>query len=335
VNTPLIALLVFLLLGSLILDWAINALPARELRRRARSDLPDARSAYRISKLVNYGWVVKFLLWLFGTATAVVLVLWSTKTSYLLATAIASLIGLLVLYRRRLPNSSGLLNSLAGWLAVGMAWLLHFIEPLLNKLPHKENRQLNTGLFETADLEDLLKLQAHQPDNRISFEDLDTARAALSFSTKTVASVMVPIKDVRIVLPDEAIGPHLMDELHASGYSSFPVGKKVGKKLPLQIEGTVYLKDLVANPLKTIASQVATDEVSYIAADKKLIEALEEFLRGHTLLLIVSNEREEPVGAVWLEDILERLLGRKVLPEVDNPADADIRTYPSRPKKKW
>lgn len=320
----LVCLLAILVLASLLVDWAANVLPTHELRRRSRLDPPEHKTARRLYNFKAYGQASSVWLWLVGTAGASALVLWSAEKSTGLAILTASAISLLVVNRRRLQQAEGILWSLAGLLAAGFAWLLHWLDPLLKKLSKASVSKANTGLFETADLEDLLKRQIHQPGNRINQEDLSTAAAALGFSTKNVAQVMTPMKQVRLVLPDEAIGPHLMDELHGSGYSSFPIGKRVGKKLPPQIQGTVYLKDLVTNSLKGTAGQVATDEVVYIEETRKLIEALETFLKTKSLLLIVQNEREEAVGALWLEDVLEQLLGRPIKPEIDNPADADV-----------
>ncbi len=330
----LIGLLVIGFLTSLLLDWAINVLPTKELRRRTRSDRPNHTTAKYLYAFKSYGWVTNAFLWIVGTATAATLIVWSTKSSYVLTAAAAVLISLLTVKHRQVQTTRRWLWTLSGWIARFLAWLFSLIEPLLVKLPKSRKAHIShSRLYETEDLVDLINRQNKQTDNRISQEDLATARAALSFSDKTVASVMLPIGKVRIALPDETIGPHLMDELYESGYSSFPVGKKVGKKLPPKLQGTVYLKDLVASTHKQTVSQVATDETAYIENDRKLIEALETFIRAKTSPLIVTNEREEPVGALWLEDVLAQLLGRKVSPEADNPADADIRQIAAAEEK--
>lgn len=298
---------------------AIASVPIKEFKRMP----PD--HAKGLLALVRLGAPAIIFIWLLSTAAAAVLFFQAVNVSYWLGALIAGLIGLEVIRGYLFLKPGSWFWRQANWFSQAVAWLLHFAEPLLKRLPNKQPESIYLHLFETEDLLDLLKRQQHQADNRISQEDLTTARATLSFSAKTVAQTMVPIKNVRLVLPDEAIGPHLMDELHAAGYSSFPIGKKVGKKLPPEISGTVYLTDLVANSLKATAGQVASDEVVYIEESKKLSEALETFLKAKSLLLIVRNEREEPVGALWLEDVLEQLLGRSMKQEVDVPADADAR----------
>lgn len=323
-KTLLIVVLVGIFTVALFLDWALNVLPVKELHRRARSE-PKDHTAKHVYDLLIVGWPGRALNWLAVTVSAAVLFAMALKESYWLAAFVAMLIGLAVAERSRLGEASGWQWKLAGYKAKALVWLFGQLQPALGKLPATKPYQPDTRLYELEDLLDLLGRQPHKPGNRIGEEDLQTAKASLTFSAKKVSQVTVPMKDVRIVLPNEDIGPHMMDELYATGYATFPVGKKVGKKLPPELSGVVYLDDLVAESLKAKASDVMINEIHSIGQDRSLTEVLETFLKWHCSLLVVVDEREEAIGGLWLEDVLAQLLGRKVTPEADNPADADER----------
>ena len=54
------------------------------------------------------------------------------------------------------------------------------------------------------------------------------------------------------------------------------------------------------------------EDVFFVGQDKNLEEALGAFLRSHQHLFIVVNKSKKAIGLVCLEDIIERLLGRKI-----------------------
>jgi CBS domain containing-hemolysin-like protein len=68
--------------------------------------------------------------------------------------------------------------------------------------------------------------------------------------------------------------------------------------------------------------------VLYIREDQTLQHALAAFLRTHHHLFIVVNEFRETVGLVTLEDVIEALLGRKIIDEFD--AHDDLRAVALR-----
>lgn len=319
-----VAALYLLFTASLLLGAAIDSLPPKELHRRSRSELPGHIAAKRIAKLMDYGYVPRVLIWLAATASAAVLIIWALKTSLILGVlAIVVVISLIGVAQSHSPASWQ--YRIVSYLAVALVWLLHWLDPIWAKLPSPISKSAHSRLYELDDLADLLKRQANQIDNRIADSSLKTAESALKFASKKVADLAVPLKDVRLVLPSESVGPHLMDELYASGHSAFPVGKKVGHKLPPDLQGAVYLADLVSNSLRGNVSQVMIHELSFIDPQVTLEQALELFLKNHSSILIVNNERDEPTAALWLEDVVSQLVGHKVSAQTDHPADADDR----------
>jgi CBS domain containing-hemolysin-like protein len=64
-------------------------------------------------------------------------------------------------------------------------------------------------------------------------------------------------------------------------------------------------------------------KVYYIHEDQTLEHALAAFLKTHHHLFVVVNEYRETVGILCLEDVIEALLGRKIVDEFD--AHDDLR----------
>jgi CBS domain containing-hemolysin-like protein len=68
--------------------------------------------------------------------------------------------------------------------------------------------------------------------------------------------------------------------------------------------------------------------VFYIKNTQTLRHALAAFLRTRHHLFIVVNEFQETVGLITLEDVIESLLGKKIVDEFD--AHEDLRAVAAR-----
>lgn len=137
---------------------------------------------------------------------------------------------------------------------------------------------------------------------------------ALSFSSVKVADVMTPKSMIDSIDINDGIGPLVMDALHKTGHSRFPV-------IDVDVDhvvGMLYLHDLIT--LRTSHSSVKSamrPEVYYIREDQDLKHALHAFLRTHHHLFIVVNTFRETVGLLSLEDVIESMLGSEVVDEFD------------------
>lgn len=141
--------------------------------------------------------------------------------------------------------------------------------------------------------------------------------SALVFRDKTVKQVMTPKKDMVTVPASEFLGPLVLSELHRSGHSRLPV---VGKDIN-HVVGVLYLQDLLSlNSKKSVSAEKAMDpKVHYVGHNDSLETALGIFLRSHHHLCIVLNDDGQTVGLITIEDVLEALIGRKIIDE-DDPA---------------
>lgn len=141
----------------------------------------------------------------------------------------------------------------------------------------------------------------------------------LGFKDQKVESVMTPKSVMTTINKDEFLGPLVLSELHDSGHSRLPV---VGEDID-HIVGILYTRDLLSLDVRdsTTAEKAMEAKVYYIRQDESLEHALAAFLRTHHHLFIVINSSRETVGLVTLEDVMEALLGRRIMDEDDNHAD--------------
>lgn len=143
--------------------------------------------------------------------------------------------------------------------------------------------------------------------------------SALAYSEKTVSSVMTPRTVIDFIKQGEFLGPLVLDELHALGHSRLPV---ISDDLD-HVVGVLHLRDLLSLDVKHSATveKVMEKKVFYIREDDTLEHALAAFIRTRHHLFIVINKNRETVGLLTLEDVMETIIGRKIVDEDDIHAD--------------
>jgi CBS domain containing-hemolysin-like protein len=141
----------------------------------------------------------------------------------------------------------------------------------------------------------------------------------LSFAGKPVRSVMTPSAAIVTIKKSEFLGPLTLSELHKTGHSRLPV---IDEDID-HVIGVLHIQSLLALDVKksVTAEKAMEPRVFYIRDDQTLHHALAAFLRTHHHLFMVINEYRETVGLVTLEDVVEALLGRKIIDEFDSHED--------------
>lgn len=141
----------------------------------------------------------------------------------------------------------------------------------------------------------------------------------LQFSGRKVTEVMTSRVRIKSIDAKEMLGPLVLDDLHKTGHSRFPV---VDKDID-HIVGMLYVHDLLSLDVKRsmTAEKAMASHVYYIRQDQTLQQALMAFLRTHHHLFIVVNESQETVGILSLEDTIEALIGHKIVDEFDSHTD--------------
>jgi CBS domain containing-hemolysin-like protein len=309
-----------LMLFGVALRKTYDYLPRKELKRQARGGDAVAKVLYRA---VAYGASLRVLLWLFiGSMAAAGFVLFSRSD---VPTFVAFLVTAALLWYGFVWMPSAKISSFGARLVVGttplIAWLLNYLHPLFSKVSNlvaaRRAAMFHTGLYEREDLVDFLETQRGMADSRISSAEIDMAVHALTFGERTVSEVMAPRRVVKMVSVDDAIGPILLDELHDSGHSRFPVYGETQDK----IVGTLYLRDLIDAKHGGKVHSAMQKKVYYVHEDETLYHVLHAFIKTKHHLFIVVNSFEEYVGIVTIEDVLEQVIGHKIEDEFDKYDD--------------
>jgi len=307
-------LLVLALMRAILVYRVYHSIPLIEIKRRARQHDKRATALHRIA---TFGRALEVQYWTFATTIATVLFIWSARTNWWLAALVMVLAAWLAVW----PNLSA--NNWAGRVAVFFApfdnRILIVGHPFFGRLAGLlSDKQSHTKMYDKSDLLETLKKQNRQIDNRVPIPDLHIAQNALVFGDKTVGSVMTPQREVKFAKADDQVGPVLVDELHQTGFSRFPVVKDSAKAASPQIIGTLYLNNLVGYDGKGKVKDLMKPEVYFINEEATLRQALSAFLKTHHHLLIVVNSFEELVGVLSLEDVLEQILGKQIIDEFDS-----------------
>jgi CBS domain containing-hemolysin-like protein len=141
----------------------------------------------------------------------------------------------------------------------------------------------------------------------------------LKFSSRKVSEVMIPRGQIESIGAKEMLGPLVLDDLHKTGHTRFPV---IDKDID-HVIGLLHIQDLLSldNKRTVTAEKAMEPRVFYIRQDQTLQHALMAFLRTHHHLFIVVNEDQETVGVISLEDTIEALIGHKIVDEFDTHSD--------------
>lgn len=155
--------------------------------------------------------------------------------------------------------------------------------------------------------------------NVITADEKSLLLHGLAFGDRHVDEVMTPRDEIDSISGKEMLGPLVLNDLHQTGHSRFPV---VNKDID-HVIGVLYAQDLLSLDVKrsVTAEKAMEPRVLYIKEHQTLSHALHTFLRTHHHLLIVVNKNQETVGLLTLEDTIEALIGHKIVDEFDHHTD--------------
>ena len=318
--TFIVAIILLLLaLIAITLRKTYYYLPEAELKRQARAGDHLSKILYRA---VAYGVNLRLLLWfLIGLFTALGLTLFVRLAPFVFGIFIVSIV--LWLGFAWMPSTKLTVYGarLSVWFTPSIVWLLDRLNPVFSRVTswwHKKfPPQTHSGMYERTDLAELIEHQRQQPDNRIAPEILDLMQRVLRFDKYAVHDITVPRKLVKAVKASEPVGPILLDELHASGFSDFPVYETS----PNELIGTLHIISLEDAKHGGKVSDYARLKLAYLHEDDTLADALEAVYKTRQQLFIVINSFDEYVGITTLEDILHTLLGKPEGPKFDFHTD--------------
>jgi len=180
-----------------------------------------------------------------------------------------------------------------------------------------------TKLSSKQELEHLIA----ESENVLSVDERKLIINGLGFDEKKVREIMTPRSVIESINKKDHLGPLVLNDLHNTGHSRFPV---IDGDID-HVVGTLHIQDLLTIDAKrrsTSVEKAMEPRVFYVKEDQSLQHALAAFLRTHHHLFIVVNEFRETVGLLSLEDVIEALLGRKIIDEFD--AHEDLRMVAGR-----
>ncbi len=308
-------LLTGLLLFFISMQKIYSHIAPKELRRQARSGDEVAKALYRV---VGYGMDIDILLWiLIGLCSSLLFVLIASSLPSVFAFVLVMTIIFFAFAWLPKAHTSRYTFSVVKFFTPIVHWLLERLQPVIRRIKHfVEKHQpvtVHTGLYQKSDIVDLINQQQKQTDNRITKQELFIVFNALQFGDKTVADIMTPKRMIKMVSAHDMIGPILMDELHKSGHSRFPVKHDS----PDHIVGTLYVRDLINARAGGFVKDVMRKDVFYVNQDQPLTAVLDAFIKTKHHLFLVVNKFEEIVGVISVEDIIEQILGKRIVDEFD------------------
>lgn len=189
---------------------------------------------------------------------------------------------------------------------------------------HKVFRLIRTSLPDldvavTVDSRDELEHIITETRGVLSADEKSLLLHSLQFGARLVHEIMTPKGMIDSIGKRELLGPLVLDGLHKTGHSRFPV---IDGDID-HVVGMLYVQNLLSLDVKrsVTAEKAMESRVFYIHQDQTLQHALAAFLRTHHLLFVVVNDYRETVGLLSLEDTIEALIGRKIRDEFDTHED--------------
>ena len=193
--------------------------------------------------------------------------------------------------------------------------VLRFTEKISSVLRFMRNVTVDNSDNHIDSREELVHL-VDTSETILSADEKKLIVHSLKFGERQVGEIMTPRGVIDSISKKEILGPLVLDDLHKTGHSRFPVTDGDID----HVVGILHIQDLLTIDSKrrsTTVEKAMEPRVFYIQEKQTLGHALAAFLRTHRHLFIVVNEFRETVGLLSLEDVIEVLLGRKIVDEFD------------------
>ncbi len=201
--------------------------------------------------------------------------------------------------------------------------IMRFTGPVTRGLGHLFSAWVGNDtqvIYSKEELQRMFDGQELSKNSDIAADEARMIRKVLEFGDKKIRDVMTPRKIVTMVDQNDEVGPLLMDELHKSGHSRFPV---VADKKHDNFVGTLYMHDLIGEQGSKKVKDLMQKDVRFVHEEQSLDHALRAFLKLRHHQFVVVNNFEEFVGVLSIEDILEEIIGKEIVDEFD--AHDDLR----------
>ncbi len=321
-----------LLAGQLVALMSLNIF---QLRSECAEKNPESCLVYPIRARGAEMWIgLSSGLVIVNTALTVMLAKFLTGGGLLtdaLTIAISSL--LIMVFSNMLPIYAFSRHSLklSAMFAPYTSTYLDVIRPIVMPVAKliEGGPMANEPPLPKEELIELISEFKQSDDPAVDDEEIRIAKSALTFGDVRVIDVMTPRRAISALKDSLAITTSVLDQLYKSGFSRFPV---YSEQLD-NIVGILYLRKLVvaSSHHETIGSAMNKD-VFFVNENQNLEHVLSAFVKTKSHLFVVINEFKEVTGVITIEDVLEQIIGKKIVDEFDHYDD--MRTVASLQAKK-
>ena len=179
-----------------------------------------------------------------------------------------------------------------------------FIDPKLEKY-REPKPTVEIPKYTPNSLEDFIGVIKRTPKSILTLKDRERLAAIMSFSSKTVADIMIKKKDMVFVGEKEFLGPLMLDKLYKSGFTIFPV---IDSKN--HIKGVIRTEALNALEIKKTdrAEKYLDPDVRKLSPSDSLDTLVSEIKTTGSTFFLVENSASELVGFVTINLLLDYLL---------------------------
>ena len=300
------------------LNLGILSLSTHELKRKMELGNKDAAMIYPIRVRGNQ--LLVSLLIVNVLINASLAVFFTSLMSGLLAIVLATI--MIILFGEIVPKA--VFSKQALFLGARFAWvidkLMLILSPIAYPLSKLIDNQISSELPSIFTKNELIKIIAdhsQSEESNINKNELRIVEHALMFGDKQVKDIMTPRSAIKSVEREVVLSPNVLNELHESGFSRFPVYDES----PDKIVGTLFLHDLIDIRNKAKAKDAMSNKVYFINEKMHLDHVFNAFFKTKHHMFIVVNEFSEVVGLITIEDVIEEILGKEIVDEFDQYDD--------------
>lgn len=190
-----------------------------------------------------------------------------------------------------------------------LIWVLNAIANGCLRLLRVEPRDEVNSTFTKEEMAGVI--DESRREGMIEADSYDLVSGALTFTGRTVESVLLTVDELRVVHEDSTVAA--IEELCAeTGFSRFPVARGADGQTPVEMIGYLHIKDVLDGDDDKRHQPFEAKWIRPMAnlrSSSRSLDALRTMqLRGGHLARVVDDEGVL-LGLVALEDVLEELVG--------------------------
>jgi len=300
------------------LTLGLLSLDTQSLRRRAKHGDADAEKIYPIREKGN---LLLTTLLLGNVAVNTTLSIYLTNiASGIWAGVIAT--ALIVIFGEIIPQA--VISRYALWFGARTLWFtrlaLVVCYPIALPIAKLLDKALGSELPTTYSHTELMEIISEHEDSEHSAIDADEERilhGALQFSHRSVREAMTPAERVVMYEEQRRLTDATLEEINEHGHSRLPVYS--GK--PGNIVGILYVKDLIVEEDDVAINKTEEAfEADFLTVrgDAMLDVVLTRMLATRQHLAIVRSRKQQFLGVISMEDIIEEIIQQEIQDEDDD-----------------